>query len=36
MDPRGVGSWNMLPLSSTDDAIWAMDNDEGTLICKNL
>ena len=28
MDPRGVGAWNMHPLSSTEEAIWAMDEDE--------
>lgn len=28
MDPRGVGAWNMHPLSATEEAIWAMDEDE--------
>ena len=28
MDPRGVGKWNMLPLSTTEEAIWAMDDME--------
>jgi len=28
MDPRAVGKWDMLPLSLTESAIWAMDYDE--------
>jgi hypothetical protein len=28
MDPRGLGAWNMHPLSETEEAIWAMDEDE--------
>jgi len=28
MDPRGIGAWNMSPLSTTEEAIWAMDKDE--------
>ena len=28
MDPRAVGRWDMLPLSSTEAAVWAMDADE--------
>ena len=29
MDPRAIGKWDMQPLSSTEYAVWAMDNDEG-------
>eukprot|EP00978_Attheya_sp_CCMP212_P003573 scaffold7494_cov55-Attheya_sp.AAC.5 len=28
MDQRGIGRWNMSPLKSTEDAIWALDADE--------
>jgi broad specificity phosphatase PhoE len=28
MDPRAVGKWDMLPLSSTETAVWALDVDE--------
>jgi len=28
MDPRALGKWDMLPLDSTEAAVWAMDNDE--------
>lgn len=28
MDPRAVGKWDMLPLSSTESAVWALDADE--------
>jgi broad specificity phosphatase PhoE len=28
MDPRAVGKWDMLTLSSTEAAVWAMDADE--------
>jgi broad specificity phosphatase PhoE len=28
MDPRAVGKWDMLTLSSTEAAVWAMDTDE--------
>lgn len=29
MDPRGIGKWDMLSLSSTEPAIWALDALEG-------
>lgn len=29
MDPRAVGKWDMLPLNSTQAAVWAMDAFEG-------
>ena len=25
MDPRAIGKWDMLPLNSTQAAVWAMD-----------
>eukprot|EP00957_Ditylum_brightwellii_P094576 7203407-Ditylum_brightwellii.AAC.1 len=25
MDPRGIGSWELLPLKETEEAIWALD-----------
>lgn len=28
LDPRAIGKWDMLPLSSTEAAVWAMDSDE--------
>jgi len=28
MDPRGVGVWDRMPLSTTEEAIWAMDVSE--------
>jgi len=28
MDPRGVGLWDKQPISTIEEAIWAMDNDE--------
>ncbi len=28
MDPRAVGKWDMLPLETTQSAIWAMDVNE--------
>lgn len=28
MDPRAIGKWDMLPLSSTQKAVWAMDQIE--------
>jgi hypothetical protein len=28
MDQRGIGKWDMLPLDSTEDAVWAMDASE--------
>lgn len=28
LDPRAVGKWDMLPMTSTQAAVWAMDNDE--------
>ena len=28
MDPRGIGKWDMRNLSTTETAIWAMDNSE--------
>lgn len=28
MDPRAIGKWDMLPLSTTEAAVWAMDADE--------
>jgi hypothetical protein len=28
MDPRAIGKWDMLPLASTQGAVWAMDNKE--------
>ena len=27
-DPRAIGNWDMFPLGSTEEAIWAMDEDE--------
>ena len=36
MDQRGAGKWDMLPLQTTQDAIWAMDVEEGGtegLVC---
>lgn len=29
MDPRAIGKWDTLPLSSTEPAVWAMDAEEG-------
>lgn len=28
LDQRGIGKWDMLPLDSTEDAVWAMDARE--------
>jgi broad specificity phosphatase PhoE len=28
LDPRAVGKWDMLPMASTQKAVWAMDVDE--------
>ena len=28
LDPRAIGKWDMLPMSSTEAAVWAMDADE--------
>ena len=28
MDPRAIGKWDMLPLASTQSAVWAMDQKE--------
>ena len=28
MDPRAIGKWDMLPLDSTQSAVWAMDAKE--------
>lgn len=28
LDPRAIGKYDMLPMASTQAAVWAMDNDE--------
>lgn len=28
MDPRAIGNWDMLPLATTQSAVWAMDDKE--------
>lgn len=39
MDQRGAGKWDMLPLQTTQEAIWALDVEEGgteglvSLVC---
>lgn len=29
LDPRAIGQWDKLPLSTTQPAVWALDVDEG-------
>jgi hypothetical protein len=28
MDQRGIGNWDMQPLQTTEEAVWAMDSKE--------
>ncbi len=28
LDPRAIGKWDMLPLATTQSAVWAMDMNE--------
>ena len=29
MDPRAIGAWDFAELNATEEAVWAMDADEG-------